>query len=1661
MRAEAIGEISKLLYDGLPLQAYDVVGARGLGEPHTWLDVDERILAGRLLTPLGAWRRSDVLHYLAFRHHPQNARAALYYAFTYASRFGVLRALSHVRRALDTLEAEPKTRADLLAFRGYLCGTMRDFSVAHADVDAAIELLPERPWLWAEKSSVLRMEDRYEEALEAAQHALGLRPFYRVAIEQVADLFYLANRDDEAIDLLEEAAGKSEVSYIVSRLSAYYSELGEVQKTLDALDRYEALTPLADKHVTKWLARRRSDLRYLNGDVQGTIALAEATDSKYHKRLAKRLEGGEFADGKRVKLPLGFVRQHDMTCAPATLSAIAGFWGKRADHLEVAEEICYDGTPGHSERNWAEGNGYVVREFCLTWEATVALIDRGVPFTLTTVETTSAHLQAVIGYDAQIGVLLIRDPTHKHFAEFWAEGFLDDYRATGPRAMVFVPEENAELLDGIEFPEAELYDHMHALQRALESHDRPAAESEYARLKEIAPAHRMTVSAERSLASYDGDTLKIVAALDKLIEMFPKHQGFHLSKLSNMRGMWSWEEKCAFVREQLAKKKFDSVYLREMGELLGDDGRYYDEALYFFRRGLARRPRDAELLHCMAGIYWDQGRLEEATELYRFAICLEPAWEYLADSYFKATRFLRQSDEGLEFLRARFERLGGKSASPAMTLFNAYDILDRTGEGLEMLDEALRRRPEDGRLMLFASGKFSAYNRQGRAGSLLESARGFCPEQAWLQESARQATRQGDLKEAERLWLQVIAVDPLSIAAQRSYVRVLAESRGSDAALAHLESTCNEFRNSVPLHELYLDWLSDEGPVAEEPVIRHVLEISPTNNWARRELVLNLNRQGRTDEALAESEQMLAAAPNESYSHSITGHVLQRRGEDARAGECFRRALELSADNFNAVHGLIACARSDAERREVLRFVAAEFKRQVLFGEALHAFRDEAFPIMEPEELMGLVREIHTERPDLWQSWSILIDQLKAMGEGEQALDTALAMVERFPLLPRSYLELAEVHEHRGEIAKTIGALEKALEVNPHWDYAIRQLGNAHQKNGDFEKAREVLEQAVQKDPLDGSNYGYLAEIEWRLGDRDAAFDSVAKAVAVQPSYRWGWETLAEYAIDLGREEEAIEKAKGLTEMRSQEASSWDILAEVFGNCGRREEQLGALEKGIALSPRDSDLHDAKAIALARLGRFDEAGVACRPAAFGEHIPRTLLGREAWILWERGEKKGALDKIETLVAEEPDYCWAVKTLCDWCHEEDIHEKSLTYARRLVRLTPNDAVAHGYLAHALSELDRNDEAIESFTRAYELDPSYAFAGNHLFDLRLESGDLEAAEEVLERLLLHLPGRFSHGRKLQLAVKRKQHDAAFETLGEICRDPAVTRNTLEWATGSLVDCVGAHRVVDFYESVVVGGDAAFGTVEKWVSSSIAVDRIDVHKKIAGLEFGSEHRRRAWCMFFESMSGNDVPRRRRALAVWRKNEPELASSTETWEQVGYYLNSIGKYRENTVWMAMWREYDGLSQWALMQVAGGIEACKGLAKAVPVRRHALEKYGPDHTTCMHQTMVALSVAADTDSEDFDSLIAQIVADEVGDYYQFCYRMAHVLRCVRVGGVADGLRHHDLAVRDRPDWNEDRVLARAYRFVAVRALRRACFSRLGLKLVGGLFSSYVFPFKR
>ncbi|MFN7140363.1 MAG: hypothetical protein ACK4UN_13585, partial [Limisphaerales bacterium] len=834
------------------------------------------------------------------------------------------------------------------------------------------------------------------------------------------------------------------------------------------------------------------------------------------------------------------------------------------------------------------------------------------------------------GFDNTRETLIVRDPYRRHTHEFRSEQSLEHYASSGPRGMAMVPVDKGSLLEGVELPEADLYDVLYRLNEALDRHDRSKAAAELAVLQGLSPDHRLTLQAQRTLAIYDANSTEQLVAIEKLLLQFPKDANLQLSHLSCLRNLVSREKRLEKLKETCAAKDSDPLLWREYAYELSLDAREFTNAMRWLKRVDRARPMDSYSIHLRANILWNQREFAESCELYRFAASLDDKKEFLASSYLTASRSLKQTESALAFLADRFHRYGKLSHQPVTTLFWAYTELSRLREAFEVLEKALALRPEDGELFLYAADAYARYNQPERAWALLKCAEARTQRSNWLRTSGVLADYAGDLKSALVHWRTVLELEPLALDAYRGVARLTAETEGYPATLQLLEQACERFPHHFSLHTIWIDWLRREGDAAIEPVLRRLTEIDPINAWARRELAFTLGQLGKWEEAFIEAELAIQLEPSDSYSFNVRGWLHLHSNAVEKAKPDLHKAISLSVDNGPAINNLLQACSSLAERKEAVAFVEQELIRQVVFGDGLLEFRNVARPIHEPAELLASLQAALAARPDLWHAWSAVIQQLTDMQRLDEAMQLATKATEQFPLLPRLWIDFARIHRARLDSESEVSAIEKAVQLSPGWGFAVRQLCEAHERRSDLRSARAVMERHIGLAPLDSFSHGYLADVLWKSGEKSAALDRLQQALQINSEYDWAWSTANRWARELNQPNLVQEMARNLTISRPGQPQNWIVLARTldWGTETDAEEALKALDRAIELNPRHVDAWDLKAGLLTDLRRFEEALKACRPKVFGARIPTSLRSREAWVVMRQGQMKQAIRLLQ-------------------------------------------------------------------------------------------------------------------------------------------------------------------------------------------------------------------------------------------------------------------------------------------------------------------------------------------------------------------------------------------------------------------------------------------------
>ena len=1359
---EAVRHLHSLCEQSLFLQAWR--HAQKLAPIDTWRGPEALCVASRLLRHLGAETWARQLIFKAYQRHPRDALVRFYLAGTYVELRGLYATWQWLKQRCT---GPASSQALLLGFRARLAIELRDFSTAELLIAEASKLDPNECWFRVLQSQCLEGQDQYPAALAALQDLLNASPPDRLAVHQAAHLLDLADRCEEALTLMRQATRQLQSASLVLELARLHRRVTNWEAAGRLLDEYEQLAPLLEESGGQELAAFRFEVAYHLGDFAGAIHHARQVKSPIFETVAERLQARQPAQRQRT-LNVAFVRQHRLTCVPACLTMLARYFHADVKHLEVAERICYDGTSAFAERSWAETEGWLARELTVTWATACELIERGIPFVVNTVEAVSAHAQLIVGFDERRKVLLIRDPFIADLITADATEFLKCYAPYGPRGFLLLPSHKQSLFEGLELPEAELHDLLHDLHAALEKHHREEALGHLKKLEEKAPDHRLTLLGRRAIAAYDANPHGILAAAEGYLKLFPKEPTAELTVADMAHATGRPEQALAQLEAICKRDEVHPVFLEQLAEALLADGREHDRAGRMLRTVVRAMPRRGGSMAALARWCWNDREFEPALELMRFATCLEPTKEHLAQQYFTMMLTRGRGSEAVDQLSERVRHLGKLDSSPAMTLFSALEALERPTDAFALLKTTQATRRDDAQIALFAAEAHARYGQLDAAQEALERVRDKTPRAEYLRTAAVVAEYAGDVEAALESTRELCTLTPLSTEAQRRLAALLATLQGRGKAQTHLRQLTDRWPQNASFAALVCEWCSDADPEEQLGAVQHLLGLEPRNAWAQREEALLLARLGHSDQARAALEKAHQLAPNHPNLETTRGRVYEALRDVDAARAAYRASIREHPDEGYAILRVFSLTTEAGKLASLTDFVERRVADSVS-GDGIRAFHLAVRPLLSNQALLERMERLRSARSNLWVAWSENIEVALECAANDRALELATTAAERFPMTPGAHLDLAATYRATGEATRERKALETALKISPTFVRATLELEASHRRNGDLAQAGSIVERALCFRPLDVELLVARADLARRAGDDSKALACIDRALQSEPTSEVAWARLAQWAVDKQSRARVMQRARAACERHHWDARMTVRLAELVAE----DDLLDAtklVERATALDPEYDEAHDLLAILLARLGRRDAALAACSPAALSGRLPVTLRGREAWIHAAFGDVFQAISTMRAVLASTPRYGWGLWQLANWC----IRIEDVAGARAALRALQECAAteAHYQLlaAELLEDLGDLSQAEAALRHALTIDPSLAAASTHLIALlarQWRAADVRAVharyrhyldpltKQVADATLHLVEGRFEQAQ--DLAKKTWIHEA----------------------------------------------------------------------------------------------------------------------------------------------------------------------------------------------------------------------------------------------------------------------------------------------------------------
>lgn len=1457
-----------------------------LGEARHWpafRDIPTLILCGRVAHQIGSDHLGDFLHTRAYRLGPQDARAAHYHTYGVLRHRGPVLALAHLDRIAGLSRPDPAEEAHFHCQRSLCLSMVRDFAAAEAACAQAVAVAPDDPWALLELNSLLARQDRPDAALAGSTGLVARFPTYRPILTDHVHLLAVARRLDEAVAAAQEAEARIDHAGLVLQRAALHEELAQFAEMREALLKAGNLLPRMEPHYRRWWQGRLADACWRLGLTDEAAALAHAAGGddprSFFSRLAPRL-ADPAQQRHRVLLPVPAVRQDHNTCGPATLTSIARAWGVAVEHLHVVEAICYDGTSDHAERRWAEDNGFVAREFLVDWDTARALLDRGCPFSLVTAGTERGHLQAVAGYDAGRGTLLIRDPGRWLLAEYDGPGLLTDQRAYGPRGMLLVPKAEASRLEGIVLPEMELYDSLHVLRRALADHDRATAADALAALESAAPGHRLTLTGRWNLCAYDGDTPGEVAALTELARLFPDCLRYRLSRDMRSRAIMPIESLLTRLAEGTTAADASPFLLRELARELLPDSREEPRVRRLLERALRRLGTDALCLAALADLARRGADADSCLRLGRWAACLEQADEWYAARYARDAAAFGRAEEGLTLLRERQRRLGPRSSAPGRTLHVILRELDRDSEAEILLESLLTQHPGDGDLLQYACRQHLWRNDQERSAALRESTRGRCPPGAWARLEVEWAERWGDRDAAIAALRPALATEPLALDLHRHLARLCLDRHGLDAALVEVERACAAWPYHLDLQEWACSWLGRRDPAAAIAHLESLVTRHPGSAWAWRELAWRQLRAAQPAAAGAAAERSWAIDPASPAACGLRATLAQRRGDAAAATSARQQGLTQDIAYSWLLEQAFSACSSHAQQEATLALVAGEIRRQGRSGGAVAIWHHQLCLSAEPTAVLAAVRELLAARKDLWELHVALIQQLVAMDQPVTALSAAEAAIAAFPLLPRLRLEEAAAARAAGDRTRERRSLEEALRQSPTWTTALLELANLHELAGRHAEAEPLIQTALGHDPQHAPCHGYLGMGRERAGRRRDAQASYRHAVDLDPHYGWGWDQLER--LDPA---DAVACARRQCRERPGDAEAWLRLSGLLWDRDPTE-ALACTDRVLAGEPGHVWARDRRAALLSRLGRHDEALACCADALL---VPLPLRRRRALILWNQGSLSAAADELRAVLTEEPMDAVARRQLAEVLLAEGNHEAADSEATRLLELHPRSAEAAACCALVARAREQTARHLELLERASALEPRQEALAFRLIDAALDAQQPATALPGLERLLAVSRDPWRYHAAIRVRLAADGYTLACEHLQELFEDAGSTPQVYEHAAALFAARDALPMVWELVDARAARLDTPAAAFAYGARNLAQLPYRRASRELRGRMAGPLGRATLAGWLDRTAETRQAAVIRRAVAQFRV---DIDQDTFCWGKAGYALNCIGAW-------------------------------------------------------------------------------------------------------------------------------------------------------------------------
>lgn len=440
---------------------------------------------------------------------------------------------------------------------------------------------------------------------------------------------------------------------------------------------------------------------------------------------------------------------------------------------------------------------------------------------------------------------------------------------------------------------------------------------------------------------------------------------------------------------------------------------------------------------------------------------------------------------------------------------------------------------------------------------------------------------------------------------------------------------------------------------------------------ANREFAAALahHQAGRTADAAAGYQKVLAAAPDHAEAHARLGNLRLVEGEAEDAIGHYREAIVHDPALVQAWSNL---------------------------GAALYA-------LDRPDEADAALSEAIARDGGNIEAYNNLGNLRLERGECEQAADLFQKAVHLDPTRARSWTNLGDALAGAGKLSDAISCYGESLGRDLNQADALRGLAGVVKKGGDPAAALGSVTPLHDDLPTDTETQFQLGTLYYFAGAPEAAIPCFERALETAPQVPEIHLNLGNSLHELKRYDEAIVANQNALDLRPD----WGDAHNNLGNChmakGQTAEAVEPYRRARDADPSAADVARNLGNALFELGQLREAAAAFEDAI---RLEPDLVGAHnglANTYLKLGDSDWAIEHYRHALTLEPADGQLLHNLSLALLQTGDMEEALRVARTAVATNPELSAAHFALGRVFALQLNNEAAWSCYRRGLELEP----------------------------------------------------------------------------------------------------------------------------------------------------------------------------------------------------------------------------------------------------------------------------------------------------------------------------------------------------------------------